>query len=279
VVGVGRRRSSLLCRSGSPVGVYAGAGWSSYLLFNLASHRGLLDSEAGHQVLLGNEKDNLTTRVSYKLDFRGPSVAVQTGCSSSLVAIALACQSLLEYQCDLALAGGVSVTVPQHGYLYREAGILSPDGHCRAFDAGARGTVLGSGAGVLVLRRLDEALAEGDYIHAVIRAAALNNDGGAKAGYTAPSVDGQARVIVEALELAGITPRCHLLRRSPRNGHRPGGSHRDCRVNQSISLLVCQTEAVRDRIREDQHRPPRCRRGCRWGDQDGSCTTASTNSC
>jgi acyl transferase domain-containing protein/SAM-dependent methyltransferase/acyl carrier protein len=188
------------------VGVYAGAGWNSYLLFNLASHPHLLESEIGHQTLLGNEKDNLCTRVSYKLNLKGPSITVQTGCSTSLVAAALAYQGLLTYQCDMALAGGVSITVPQTGYLYQSGGIFSPDGHCRAFDAKAQGTVVGSGAGVVVLKRLEEAIADGDYIYAVIKAAAINNDGSQKAGYTAPSIEGQARAIVEAQAMAEVQP-------------------------------------------------------------------------
>jgi acyl transferase domain-containing protein/SAM-dependent methyltransferase/acyl carrier protein len=187
------------------IGVYAGAGWSSYLLFNLASDQTLLQSEAGHQILLGNDKDNLTTRVSYKLNLKGPSFAVQTGCSTSLVATSLACQGLLSYQCDMALAGGVSITVPQTGYLHQTGGIFSPDGHCRAFDSKAQGTVVSSGVGIVVLKRLEDAIADGDNIYAVIRAAAINNDGALKAGYTAPSIEGQAEVIVEAHAMADIT--------------------------------------------------------------------------
>lgn len=187
------------------IGVYAGAGWTSYLLFNLASHPDLLDSVKGHQTLLANDKDNLATRVSYKLNLRGPSLTIQTACSTSLVAVASAYHALLGYQCDLALAGGVSISFPQAGYVYRSGGIFSPDGHCRAFDARAGGTVLGSGAGVAVLKRLEDALADGDTIHAVIKSAAVNNDGAAKAGYTAPSVDGQAAAIIEAHLAAGVT--------------------------------------------------------------------------
>ncbi|MCK1326628.1 SDR family NAD(P)-dependent oxidoreductase [Bradyrhizobium sp. 156] len=187
------------------VGVFGGVGWTSYLLLNLATQKGLLSSDAGHQVILGNDKDNLATRVSYKLNLTGPSVTVQTGCSTSLVAVGLACQSLLEYQSDLALAGGASVLPLQQGYRYFPGGILSPDGRCRAFDADANGTVLGSGAGVVTLRRLEDALAAGDPIHAVIRSVAVNNDGGIKPGYTAPSSEGQARVIREALALAGLS--------------------------------------------------------------------------
>lgn len=188
------------------IGVYAGAGWNSYLLFNLASHPHFLESETGHQVLLGNEKDNLSTRVSYKLNLKGPSITVQTGCSTSLVATALAYQGLLNYQCDMALAGGVSITVPETGYLYQPGGIFSPDGHCRAFDAKAQGTVIGSGAGIVVLKRLEDALTDRDNIYAVIKAAAINNDGALKPGYTAPSVEGQAIAIVEAQAMAEARP-------------------------------------------------------------------------
>src|SRR5690606_24964172 len=126
----------------------------------------------------GNDKDFLTTRVSYLLDLRGPSLNVQTACSTSLVAMHLACQSLLNLECDLALAGGVTIELPhRQGYLYQEGEILSPDGHCRAFDAAAQGTVFGSGVGVVALRRLDEAIKAGDTIHAVIKGSAINNDG------------------------------------------------------------------------------------------------------
>jgi acyl transferase domain-containing protein len=146
-------------------------------------------------------------QVSYKLNLKGPSVAVQTACSTSLVAVTLACQSLLSYQCDMALAGGVAISLPQRkGYLYQSGGIGSPDGHCRAFDADARGTVAGNGVGIVVLKRLSEALADGDHIHAVIRGSAINNDGAAKVGYTAPGVNGQAEVIALAQALAGVDP-------------------------------------------------------------------------
>lgn len=187
------------------IGVYAGAGWNSYLIGNLASDPALLASDAGHLALLGNEKDTLTTRVSYKLNLTGPSLAVQTGCSSSLVAVGLACQSLLHYQCDIALAGGVSIIVPQTGHVHRAGGILSPDGHCRAFDRDARGTVLGSGAGIIVLKRLADARADNDTILAIIKAAIVNNDGCQKLAFTAPSVEGQAEAILDAHAHAGIS--------------------------------------------------------------------------
>ncbi|HTQ79499.1 MAG TPA: type I polyketide synthase, partial [Thermoanaerobaculia bacterium] len=194
-------------RAGGVVGVFGGASRNSYLLRNVLPSGALAGAEAGIAGIAA-ERDFLTTRVSYKLDLKGPSLDVQTACSTSLVAVLLACQSLLGYGCDLALAGGVSVRVPEReGYLYQENGILSPDGHCRPFDAAARGTVPGSGAGVVVLKRLADALADGDTLRAVIRGAALNNDGAAKAGFTAPSVAGQAEVVEMALAVAGVRPR------------------------------------------------------------------------
>lgn len=190
-----------------PIGLFAGAGANGYLLFNLASDGHLQGTANVFQALIHNKNDHLATRTAYKLHLRGPAVTVQTACSTSLVAVALACQSLLDHHCDVALAGGVSIAVPQKtGYLYHERGIGSPDGHCRPFDAEAQGTVGGSGAGVVVLRRLSDAIAAGDTILAVIRGVAVNNDGSQKVGYTAPSVDGQAEVIVMAQEIAGVEP-------------------------------------------------------------------------
>ena len=187
------------------IGVYAGHGLTSYLLSNLYSNRQSIWALSGGQSLLGNEKDYLSTRVSYKLNLSGPSISVQTACSTSLVAVHLACQSLLNGECSMALAGGVTISVPQKaGYKYEEGGIMSPDGHCRTFDASAKGTVAGSGVGIVVLKRLEDALADGDTIHAVIKGSAINNDGSRKAGYTAPSVEGQAAVISEALHMAGV---------------------------------------------------------------------------
>ena len=192
-------------RCESRIGVYAGASLNNYLSFDLNSDR--IGSASSFQTLIGNDKDFLTTRVSYKLNLKGPSVTVQTACSTSLVATTLACQSLLTYQCDMALAGGVSIRVPQKaGYLYQEGGILSPDGHCRAFDAKAGGTVIGNGVGVVVLKRLADAIADGDCIHAVIKGSAINNDGSLKVGYTAPSVNGQAEAVAEALFVSGVQP-------------------------------------------------------------------------
>ncbi|MCP4661792.1 MAG: SDR family NAD(P)-dependent oxidoreductase [bacterium] len=192
-------------RDAGPIGVFAGSKLNQYALAQLNETGAQALDEIG--IRIGNSKDFLPTQVSYKLNLMGPSINVQTACSTSLVAVHLACQSLLGGECDLALAGGVAITVPQKtGYLYQDGGIASPDGHCRAFDAKARGTVGGNGAGIVVLKRLEEALADGDVVHAVVRGSAINNDGSAKVGYTAPSVDGQAAVIEEALAAAGVPP-------------------------------------------------------------------------
>lgn len=189
------------------ISLYAGVGMNSYLLRNLLANPKLIELVGIYQLVQGNDKDFLPTRVSYKLNLTGPSVTVQTACSTSLVAVHLACQSLLNGESDMALAGGVSIRLPQKkGYLYQQGMINSPDGHCRAFDAQAQGTVGGNGLGIVVLKRLEDALTEGDYIHAVIKGSAINNDGSLKAGYTAPSVAGQAKVISEAQAVAGVDP-------------------------------------------------------------------------
>ncbi|MHA6326926.1 type I polyketide synthase [Roseivivax sp. CAU 1753] len=187
-----------------PVGVFGGCGMGSYFYFNLCSNPDLVDS-TGMFLLrhTGNDKDFLTTRVSHIFDLKGPSLSLQTACSTSLVATHYAAQSLLNGECDMALAGGVTIELPQgRGYLYKENEILSPDGQCHAFDHRAQGTVFGSGAGVVVLRRLADAIADGDHIWAVIKGTAVNNDGADKAGYLAPSVGGQAAAIAEAQAIA-----------------------------------------------------------------------------
>ncbi|MEM9566770.1 MAG: beta-ketoacyl synthase N-terminal-like domain-containing protein, partial [Cyanobacteria bacterium P01_E01_bin.34] len=195
------------------IGLFAGVSASSYTLNNLYLNPTFIQSvgdiQTGIRLAgLGSDKDFLTTRVSYKLNLTGPSVDVQSACSTSLVAIHLACQSLLSFQSDMVLAGGASIQVPQQaGYLHQDGGVLSPDGHCRAFDARARGTIPGSGVGVVVLKRLEEALEDGDRVLAVIRSSAMNNDGSSKVGFTAPSVEGQAETIAEALSLAEVSPK------------------------------------------------------------------------
>ncbi|MDO9526791.1 MAG: SDR family NAD(P)-dependent oxidoreductase [Gemmobacter sp.] len=189
------------------VGVYAGCGMGSYFYFNICSNRDLVQN-TGMFLLrhTGNDKDFLSTRVSHIFDLRGPSLNIQTACSTSLVAMHVACQSLLNGECDMALAGGATIELPHaRGYIFEEGEILSPDGQCHAFDHRAQGTVFGSGAGCVVLRRLKDAIADGDHIWAVIKGSAINNDGSAKAGYLAPSVDGQARAIAEAQAIAGVS--------------------------------------------------------------------------
>jgi acyl transferase domain-containing protein/acyl carrier protein len=188
------------------IGVYAGSLISLYL-FNVLSHPGIVQKLGPFQVFTSNDKDHLATRVSYKLNLRGPSMGVQTACSTALVAVCMACQSLLDQQCDMALAGGVAIRVPQKtGYVYQEGMIYSRDGHCRPFDADATGTLFTNGLGVVALKRLEDAQTDGDTIHAVIRGWALNNDGSNKVGYTAPGLDSQAEVIATAQALAGVNP-------------------------------------------------------------------------
>ncbi|MFJ8431292.1 SDR family NAD(P)-dependent oxidoreductase [Kitasatospora sp. NPDC094019] len=187
------------------IGVFAGAGMNTYLLHNVTANRRVFESAGPYQTLLASDKDFLATRAAYKLGLTGPAMSVQTACSTSLTAVHLACQSLLNGECDLALAGGVSIGSPlEQGYQYEPGGILSPDGHCRPFDASAGGTVPGNGVGVVVLRRLADARRDGDPVDAVVLGSAVNNDGSLKAGYTAPSVDGQAAVVSEALAMAGV---------------------------------------------------------------------------
>ncbi|WP_158500203.1 type I polyketide synthase [Sinorhizobium arboris] len=202
-----QRRDDLL------VGVYGGAGPNTYLLHYHAQENAdgetnrYLDTASGFLTMLGNDKDYVCTRTSFKLDLRGPSINVQSACSTGLLAVHLACQGLQLGECDIALAGASSVLVPHGiGYLHQPGGIVSSDGHCRAFDASADGTVFASGVGVVALKRLEDAIADGDFIHAVIRGSAANNDGADKASFGAPSVRGQADVIRQALSNAGVAP-------------------------------------------------------------------------
>ncbi|HEX2187809.1 MAG TPA: type I polyketide synthase, partial [Longimicrobiaceae bacterium] len=187
------------------IGVYAAGGQNEYLL-NVLSHRSLRESVGEFQAFLWNS-GSIATLTSFKLDLEGPSLNVQTACSSALVTVHLACQSLLTGESDMALAGGVHVATPQQrGYLATPGGIMSPTGECRPFDADARGTVGGNGVGVVVLKRLEDALADGDTVHAVVRGSAVNNDGARKVGYTAPRREGQVAVVTEALAVAGVEP-------------------------------------------------------------------------
>src|SRR4051794_5454468 len=188
------------------VGVYAGATLSTYLLFHLIGNPRTAGADP-LQVVLGNASDALATRVSYKLNLRGPSHSLQCACSTSLVAVHTACQALLNEECDVALAGGVSIQADANlGYRYVPGSVVSPDGHCKAFDAAAQGAIFGSGVGMVVLKRLEDAVRDRDTIRAVILGSAVNNDGSVKVGFTAPGVEGQAAVISEALAVAGIEP-------------------------------------------------------------------------
>lgn len=189
------------------IGVYAGLGFNTYYTNNVLAHPDVMEILGETQVAIGNEKDFLPTLVSYKLNLTGPSININTACSTSLVAVAQAFHGLISHQCDMALAGGVSIPVPQRvGYLYQEGGMLSRDGHTRPFDAQATGTIFGSGAGIVTLKRLQDAFDDGNQIYAVIRGVGLNNDGADKVSFTAPSVNGQAAAIAEAQANAGFHP-------------------------------------------------------------------------
>ncbi|MDZ8088868.1 MAG: aminotransferase class III-fold pyridoxal phosphate-dependent enzyme [Nostoc sp. DedQUE12b] len=189
------------------IGLYAGCGQNTYFANHIAGRMEIVDRIGEFQTMLANEKDFLTTRAAYKLNLKGPAVSVNTACSTSLVAVIQACQALTSYQCDLALSGGVSMTTPQNsGYIAQEGSMLSGDGHCRPFDASAQGTMFNNGAGVVVLKRLEDALHDGDRIYAVIRGSGINNDGADKVSFTAPSVDGQAEAIAMAQAYANFHP-------------------------------------------------------------------------
>jgi acyl transferase domain-containing protein len=190
------------------VGIFGGSSTNTYVNAHILRNPIISEAMGSYQLMIANDRDYLCSRVSYKLNLRGPSMTVQTACSTSLVAVALACRALVLGECDLALAGGVSLYFPRRsGYLYQEGMIFSPDGHCRPFDANGHGTRSGEGAGIVVLKRLSDALADRDTIHSVILGSAFNNDGSAKLGFTAPSIDGQTEVIVSAQEKAGVEPR------------------------------------------------------------------------
>jgi acyl transferase domain-containing protein/acyl carrier protein len=189
------------------IGVYAGSRVNEYFLNNIYPNGDRFSFRDRIQPMALGDDDNLATRVSYKLNLCGPSLKVQAACSTSLVAIHLGCQALLNGECDLVLAGGVALRLPEKsGYLYQDGSVASPDGHCRSFDARGQGTVFGNGVGVVVLKRLGDAIRDRDHIDAVIKGSAINNDGASKIGFTAPSAEGQARVIAEALEIAGVQP-------------------------------------------------------------------------
>lgn len=189
------------------IGVFGGCGMNNYLVKNLVNYQDTPASLGELLTTIYNNSDYMTTRVSYKLNLKGPSIDIQTACSTSLVAVHIACQSLISRECDIALSGGAVVNIPHNeGYLFEHGSISSPDGHCRPFDKDANGTIFGEGVGVVVLKRLEDAVNDHDYIWAVIKGTAINNDGSQKVGYMAPGIQGQSRVIISALEKAEVNP-------------------------------------------------------------------------
>lgn len=189
------------------IGLFAGVGFNRYLLNNIITNKQVIEQSGAWQLSISNDKDFAPTRVAYKLNLQGPAIAVNTACSTSLVATAMAASSLLNYQCDTAIAGGCSLNLPQdEGYIHTPGGTLSSDGHCRPFDKKGSGTIDGNGTACVVMKRYEDAIADHDTIYAVIRGFGINNDGNVKVGYTAPGVDGQTDVILEALEMAQVSP-------------------------------------------------------------------------
>ncbi|MEO7363222.1 MAG: polyketide synthase, partial [Gemmatimonadaceae bacterium] len=197
------------CGKSAPLatGIFAAAGMNHYMMHHLVPNKEVMRTVGEWLVRhTSNDMNFLATRAAYQMNLKGPAMNIQTACSSSLVAIHVACQSLLNHETDLALAGASAMSLPQNrGYVYKQGEILSSDGHCRPFDAQSTGTLFGSGAGVVVLKRLADALDDGDTIVSVIRGSAINNDGSQKVGYLAPSIEGQARVVAEALAIAGVS--------------------------------------------------------------------------
>jgi acyl transferase domain-containing protein len=189
------------------VAIFTSAGMNTYLAFNIMTHPGLIEDVGGFQLSMYNDKDFVPTRIAYSMNTHGPAIDIGTACSSSLVGIHMGCQHLLSYQSDMVLVGGVTVHFPQQtGYLHEAGSAYSPDGHCRPFDATVSGLVDGNGATAVILKRLSDAIADGDHIHAIVRGSAINNDGSDKIGYSAPSIDGQAEVILEAHAAASVHP-------------------------------------------------------------------------
>ena len=266
-------------RGSIPIGVFAGASANTYLLSNLFTRRDLVAQLGGFQILLASDKDYLATRASYKLNLTGPSFTIQTACSTSLVATHVACQSLLNGECDLALAGGVSIGVPHRApYVYQEGGILSPDGHCRAFDADARGTVPGNGVGIVVLKRLSDAIADRDHIIAVIKGSAINNDGSSKVGFTAPGVRGQDEGAAGGARRRGVAPdsigyiECH-------GTGTPLGDPTELEALAAAYTGEGAARALCHRLGEDEHRPPRRGGGGDGAHQGGALGRARRSSC
>ena len=257
------------------IGVFAGCSMNTYFLNNVCRDRKAIEDftdtfQVGdYPVLMGAGREFLATRVSYKLDLRGPALTIQTACSTSLVAVAQACQSLLLYQSDMALAGGASISFPQHrGYLHQEGGMVSADGHCRPFDASASGTIFGSGAGVVLLKRLEDAIADGDQIYGVILGCGLSNDGAGKVGFTAPSVDGQVAAIEQALAQAGVAADSISYVECHGTATPLGDPIEVAALTKAFRKSSRGARLLRYRFGQGKHRPPRRRGGRGWPDQD-----------
>ncbi len=253
------------------IGVFAGSAFSTYYLYNLSPDKDLVEAVGQLQIDAGNDRDSLASTVSYKLNLKGPALGVQTFCSTSLVAVHLACQSLLNYESDIALAGGVSLLLPHgQGYVYEEGGILSPDGQCRAFDRQAQGSVVGSGSGVVVLKRLREALEDGDEIVAVLRGSAINNDGSLRVSYTAPGVDGQANVILGALSYAGVSAESISYIEAHGTGTKLGDAVELAAMRKAFAAHTRAPAVLCHRLGETERRPPGSRIGGHRVDQSQS---------
>ncbi len=261
------------------VGVFGGATFNTYYLHVLHPRQDLIELVGPELVMFGNEKDYLTTRVAYKLGLKGPAVNVSTACSTSLVAVAQACQSLLTYQCDMALAGGSSVTVPQkRGYFHDEGNIGSADGHTRTFDVQSSGTAFGNGVAVVVLKRLADAVEDGDQIYAVIKAAALNNDGSQRVSFGAPGVEGQSEVIAMAHALAGVDPETITYVEAHGTATPLGDPIEVAALTKAFRLGTDAKQFCAHRFGEDQRRPSRRGRRRHRADQGGAVAPSPSHS-
>ena len=268
------------------VGVYATSTTSGYLLHNIMSNHDpnvVIGQGVTFEMVnlsLQNDKDYLATKVAHQFNLRGPALSVQTACSSALVAVHLACQSILNGECEMALAGGASLRIPHHvGYWYEPGSMVSATGHCRPFDVRSDGTIFGSGVGVVVLKPLQDAVDDGDRIHAVIRGSAINNDGSTKMTYAAPNAAGQADVIAEAQAIAEVDASTRELHRDSWHRYAVGGPDRNRRPAKSIRCFRRDPAGpVFHRFGQVQHRSPGVSGRNRGPDQGDSVPQAQGDS-
>ena len=261
------------------IGMFGGVAPNTYRQQVLERRRDILDLMGRYPLLIGSEREYAITRTAFKLGLNGPAISVGTACSTSAVALHLACQSILSGECDMAIVGGARIAVPlTAGYVYEEDGILSPDGHCRTFDAAAKGTVVGSGAAIVVIKRMSDALRDGDTIRAVVKGSAVNNDGSEKIGFTAPE---RARATVRDPGSSGDGRGRRFdrrIRRGAWHGDLHRRSHRGRGSDQGIPPTYRCRRVLPDRVRQDEHRSPGCGRRRRGGDQGDPGPAARTNS-